>query len=716
MSWFRRPAGEPPVVSVLRRDGGPAVGAAALLSPDRVLTCAHVVNDALGRAPRSTRRPDGEVVEVAFCQGERRVKAHVEVWVPERPRPGGTWHGDVCVLLLAEPAPPGAEPVVWADMAEGDDLRAWHGSGYQVTFADVEAKRLDDGLGFVDGALSGAAIGPGHSGGPLLRRADHRAVGLVAGELRPPAGPLQSGHVVRRAWGLPWQSIRAELTAAGADEVLAVCHGDRREPADALVGAELLTVLRELMPLPAERAEHARQLAADLGLDTPQDDSAPRPEELAELLLGTARALPTLSESLATRSRARPGHLDSLLRLGTAIPAAGLLSRHEYAVLAERLRTVVARDAGLPGRAAQAALRFTPLPPVLCTAALRPDQLDEAITALESYAYEPGPDGITRMPPLLHWAEFVAAGLTEAERDLRDWSDRVCARLGVHRAALAERRADAERWARSATPPVSRLLVRLTPESGSPDLLRCRLWQRTCDGSVRRLDTAAGDTPLTSAEAAELIRVGAERSYDPARSAPPAVDVEVTRAWLHLPVDQWDGGSPNEYLPSQPLGVSFQLTLLCPEMSRRVPDRDAHRRRRWGDGHRRSLVVDASCADGPRLARLLAGGSHYTTNHVVVNGSPEQREQMLNVCLALGVPVVLWDRDAEGHEHADRLAPLAPTGALTDLPERVREFRSRPERPSASPALVWDVGTWDGLATEGHGPQQIDPDEGVRAP
>ncbi|MEV7241805.1 trypsin-like peptidase domain-containing protein [Streptomyces sp. NPDC093248] len=705
---------------MLRHDGKLAVGAAALLSLDRAVTSAHVVNEALGLNSRNTLRPDGAVVELAFFLGERRVKAQIEAWLPERPRPGGTWHGDLCVLSLAEPAPPGAEPVVWADMCEGDAVRAWHGSGHSVTFADVEVKRIDDGLGFVDGVLAGAAIGPGHSGGPLLRRADHRVVGLVAGDMRPQQGPLDARHTVRRAWGVPWQVIRDELVSAGADEVLAACRSDPADEfsdglPDELIRLELLSVLRNLMPSPTQRAEHARHLAAEFGLGTPHDDSAPRLEELAALLLGTSRALPSLSESLASRDGLRPEPFDALLRLGAAIPASGLLSRYEYAMLAERLRAVVARDAGLPGRAAQAALRYTPLPAVLCTAALRHDQVDEAISALEAHPREPGPDGLTRMPPLLHWIEFVAAGLHEAGEELRKWSTRVCSRLGVHQAALLERRDDAAQWARSATPQVSRLLVRLTLQSGSPGLLRCRMWQRTADGSVRRLDNSVGDAPVTFAEAAELIRVGAERSYDPARSAPPAIDVEVERAWLHLPVDQWDGGTSNEYLPSQPLGVSFQVTLLCPEMSRRVPDRDAHRRRRWGDGHRRSLVVDPSCSDAQRFARLLTAGSHYTANHVVLHGSPDEREKLLNVCLALGVPVVLWDRDAEGHEHADRLAPLAPAGALNEVPERLRDFRAAQECPSPSPALVWDVGMWDDLAPEAHRSLQIDPDEGASA-
>ncbi|MEV7193572.1 hypothetical protein AB0N81_17445 [Streptomyces sp. NPDC093510] len=738
MGWFKAAQGPPPVVAVLGRHGDAAVGAAALLSPGRALTCAHVVNEALGRPPLSGTRPADEVLQVGFDRRTVRIKAQIEVWVPPR-RSSAAWEGDLCVLMLAEPAPAGAEPVVWTEMAEGQSLRAWHGCGEPITFADTVLKLLDGDVGYLDGPLSGAAIGPGFSGGPLWTDAGDSAAGLVVGQLGQPDAPAQPGRTLRRTWALSWQAVREQLYAAGAAAVVDDCRTLRAAPQDDPLGdpsgeplrAELSELLRSLLPDPAVRAEHARRLATELGLAVPTDGSAPRAEELTAVLLTRHRALPTLSESLLTAGPygARPERLTTLLGTGRAIEAAGLLSRGEYAFLEEHLTRVVVADPTLPARAAQEALRYTPLPAALCTARLSVTALGQVIADLEEYQ-DGGcvPAGTPRVPALVHLVEFVAAAAGGPVGEaLGRWSERVCARLGVHPAARDQRRADAARWAGARTPQVTRLLARLTrvsPEGEGTEpaeRYRCRLWQEHEGGTVRRLETGAGDAPLTPEQVGALIREGAERSGD----GQPAVAVEVDRAGLHLPVDEWDAGSPNEFVPSLPLGASFPLTLRCPEMSRRVPRRDPEHRRRWGDGHGRPLVIDPSCADGRQVAALLSS-THRDANHVVLHGPPTLRAQLLDLCLALGVPVVLWDREAEGHDHADRLDPLAPTGQLYELPFRVHRFRASalpdPTGLLARPSLVWeDSARQDGTVGD-HEPTLTDPDtprplsdEGVRS-
>ncbi|MFE0173408.1 hypothetical protein ACFWZ2_13905 [Streptomyces sp. NPDC059002] len=730
MGWFKGAEGPPPVVAVLGRDGDAAVGAAALLSPGRALTCAHVVNEALGRPLLSGTRPADEVLQVGFARRTVRIKAQIEVWVP--PRHGAAaWQGDLCVLHLAEPAPAGADPVVWTDMTEGQSLRAWHGCGEPITFADTVLKLLDGQLGYLDGPLSGAAIGPGFSGGPLWTDSGDSAAGLVVGRLGQPDA-AHPGQTLRRTWALPWQTVREQLYAAGAGDVVDDCRTLRGTPQDDPLAAELTSLLHSLLPDPVVRAEHARRLAAELGLAVPSDGSAPRVEELTAVLLERPRALPTLSESLLTAGPhgARPDHLTALLGTGRAVEAAGLLSRREHAFLEEQLRRVVLHDPTLPARAAQEALRYTPLPSALCTARLPVSALGQVIADLEEYQ-DGGrvPAGTPRVPALVHLVEFIAAAAGGHVGDaLGRWSERVCARIGVHPAARDQRRADAAHWAGARTPPVTRLLARLTraePDGEGTERAeryRCRLWQQHADGTVRRLETTTGDTPLTPEQVGALIREGAERSGD----GLPAVDIEVDRAALHLPFDEWDAGSPNEFVPSLPLGASFPLTLRCPEMSRRVPRREGEHRRRWGDGHGRPLVIDPSCADGRQVAALLSS-THRDANHVVLHGPPALRAQLLDLCLALGVPVVLWDREAEGHDHAHRLEPLAPTGRLHELPGRLHRFRAAtlpdPAGCLARPSLVWEDLVWQDRAGSDHEPRLTDPDapprplsdEGVRS-
>ncbi|CAL9313912.1 nSTAND1 domain-containing NTPase [Streptomyces sp. SudanB52_2052] len=93
-------------VQVMGADGHIG-GLGAVIAPTLVLTCAHVVLDALGLPERRQERPDGLVrVTLVLREGES-VEAVVRDWAPVRAN--GT--GDVAVLSLARPLPE-ARPVV----------------------------------------------------------------------------------------------------------------------------------------------------------------------------------------------------------------------------------------------------------------------------------------------------------------------------------------------------------------------------------------------------------------------------------------------------------------------------------------------------------------------------------------------------------------------------------------------------------------------------
>jgi hypothetical protein len=92
---------------VLRAGGGVA-GAGVLIDGRHVLTCAHVVNQALGRARREQQPPDeDEKVEVDFVEAEAGplgARMADGGWVPIGPGGGG----DVAVLEFAVDLPRGA--------------------------------------------------------------------------------------------------------------------------------------------------------------------------------------------------------------------------------------------------------------------------------------------------------------------------------------------------------------------------------------------------------------------------------------------------------------------------------------------------------------------------------------------------------------------------------------------------------------------------------
>ncbi|MFI9047334.1 trypsin-like peptidase domain-containing protein [Streptomyces sp. NPDC053427] len=677
---------------------GKEAGAAVLLTPRQVLTCAHVVNDALGVRPLTADRPAADGLDVVFhtVGAPRRTVARVIVWVPPRRVPSGVWHGDLCVLELTEPAPAQARSAVWLEMAEGQAVRAWGPDGKAGSFADTEVKLVDEGIYYLDGALSGAAIAPGFSGGPLWSRHDPAVVGLVVAH-RETHGALASQQVVRRSWALPWQTIRAELRAAGADDLIERCLA--RDPVLGDPVRDMLGhALWELLGDPVTRADHARRLAAQLGYSSPADKSAPSVEELVDLLTTTERALATLTESLASAHPAgqRPQALDQLLAAGRLSDTARLLSVSEHRNLIGKLSQVAASDPALLPRAAREALRYTPLPAVLRGAVLPPEGVDAALSELE--ALPDGdllPDGGPSVPALLKLIEFTAAGLTPPLREeLRTWSERVARRLGIHKAALAQRRADAAAWAVQRPPTVTRIVAQISTFASDPSgRHRCRLWQVQGEGTPVPVFTEESG-PSTTARIGQLIRQAAERAEMESGQEVKDVDILVDREGLHLPVDEWDAGNAIEWLPGEPLGVGYRVALRCPDITNHNPKHAHMLRARWLDfDATEPLIVDEKTSDPKQLHSRLRT-SHERTGQVVLHGPSLAGKILLEICLACGVPVILWDRAAQSHADAHHLDEVSPHGPLFQLPERVRTFRGKiwadPERHRARPSLVWE--------------------------
>jgi hypothetical protein len=719
MGWFRRRTSPGSRTALLRDDGVGAAGAAALLSPHRVLTCAHVVNDALGRDLFSTDRPKPDrALDIAFHGSGTtgRGTARLALWLPPQRRSSAiVWDGDLAVLELDEPAPDWTRPVVWREMAEGLELRAWHGGGESITYADVVVGLADDGHCYVDGRLEGAAIGPGYSGGPLWVASDSTVAGLVVAQVMPDRSPLGSQSTVRRGWVLPWQSVRDELARAGAGDILGECavvSPGRDSPQKASGTSRLLVpALRALLDDPVRRADHCRVLAAGIGCAPPPDDapSAPALDELATLLLTEDRAMATLSESLAPTVREHPGGrqaLNGLLALGRVQENVRLLSVDEHQQLLAALRKVTAADPALIPRAAREALRFLTLPgPLACAARLPEAEIDGVVLSLEDCPDGPAPDaGCSPVPALLRLAAFVAAAAgADCSTALHNWCDRVAGRLGIPRAALAERRADAAAWASHRPSPVARIVTRLS-EAGpdAPGHYRCAIRLIRGDGSTTPVATPNG--PLSPEDIGRLIRDTAGDCPDAGDDPATRVDVVVGRDGLQIPVDAWDTGDEfGDAFPELPelgelrlpLGTRYQVALRCPDMRRRTRDGEGEMRRRWAAEDPGALVVDQPSITARQLFEQLKT-PYRNIARVVLHGPPRQRDPLLAVCLAMGVPVVLWDRAAESFEDADRLGAIDPTGPLHRLPQRLQDFRAAvfgsAQASPARPALVWDDG------------------------
>ncbi|MGH3244960.1 MAG: trypsin-like peptidase domain-containing protein, partial [Trebonia sp.] len=94
--------------SVLRVRGtsGGAIGVGVLIGMRAAVTCAHVVNAALGRSAREESAPSDVIIEVDFpLLGLVPTQASVTGWAP--PPPAGD---DIAVLTFLAQAPEGARP------------------------------------------------------------------------------------------------------------------------------------------------------------------------------------------------------------------------------------------------------------------------------------------------------------------------------------------------------------------------------------------------------------------------------------------------------------------------------------------------------------------------------------------------------------------------------------------------------------------------------
>ncbi|MFF3859536.1 AAA family ATPase [Streptomyces sp. NPDC002209] len=100
--------------------GGRPVGGAFLAAPEHLLTCAHVVNMALGSDGGSSRHPRGTLtVDFPLVAPGVRVTARVDHWVP----PGESAPEDIAGLRLVDPPPSAATPAALVDARETFDLR-----------------------------------------------------------------------------------------------------------------------------------------------------------------------------------------------------------------------------------------------------------------------------------------------------------------------------------------------------------------------------------------------------------------------------------------------------------------------------------------------------------------------------------------------------------------------------------------------------------------
>ena len=235
------------VVRVLDTNGN-TVGVGVLVGPREILTCAHVVNAALGRDRRAEVQPLGEVV-VKFVMGDGLpLRAQVDCWWPP-PRSGATGD-DIAGLVLTSPAlPTGIGPARLAanppEPAQVVDVFGYPREPPRPSGTWVEATvrgRVGDRLLHLDSTLDSALrIQPGFSGSPVYDRSTGRVVGLLA--IAPPAASGErdsyAGHSRRSAVAGLAEDLRSATGsghARGVSELVVLHVSDLQFGRDRLFG------------------------------------------------------------------------------------------------------------------------------------------------------------------------------------------------------------------------------------------------------------------------------------------------------------------------------------------------------------------------------------------------------------------------------------------------------------------------------------------------
>lgn len=159
------------------------------------------------------------------------------------------------------------------------------------------------------------------------------------------------------------------------------------------------------------------------------------------------------------------------------------------------------------------------------------------------------------------------------------------------------------------------------------------------------------------------------------------------RGSLNLPVDEWEARDPDEIVPGV-LGVEYPLVVHCPELLRRHGRFMSHWRTRWNRLDSGRTVVVSESMDRDAVYSTLV--NQLDTVRVSVDVPPGPRDGIVQICLALGIPVVVWDRGRDGASHVvEHMADVA----TRELPDGVRGYRanamaSPPEFPGR-PVLAW---------------------------
>ena len=627
---------------------GATVGSGFLIGTSTVLTCAHVVSDAIRTRPGSRPR-DYVALDLPAFQQQRQAGVIPGGWFPGH-------DPDLAVLTLQGPALRTDPP----RMRAGDPgavavpLPQW-----QLPVADWTERA-------------------GYSGMPCLDSAGGEIVGMVtSGD---PGTPELSWRV------LP-ASVIAGYWPPAADPVALAASSAARSAGIGLAIRDVGAVVEALLDFPDLRDQRLRSLYIDLiaertGVTADLERYPDARRDLWSLAAWCSRAFGGFTELLAVIRDFHPASVEAeaLIELVERVAPPPLL-RHEERASLEAL----ARDASRRV-VVESATEAMGVPPAFATDAAG----DEAsiVRWLEDGMPPPG-----QAPPVVEFAARLAeSSLVGYQRArLRRWVDGVTGRLGTPapQAATAVE-------AVALGGPALYLTFQVAEDFHDRGTYQLRAWSQR-RGRQRHV-IYLGDELLPLAEVkAEVGRLAQQAIPDPVAGDDTFVEFVLPDSLLNLPVEHWRVGSGAQ---ARSLGETYPVVVRSLE---HPPD--PLLRAIWAERWRHLIdasdhapahdIVRAPFLDVARpedeWARELRRIANYAVPYLDNADSPQ-----LRAAVRAGVPVVVWSRKPDGDVPEARLPEELDEGSPTDLPLILRRLRQQAAGSDASGhvghrmAIIWD--------------------------
>ncbi|MEQ9623126.1 trypsin-like peptidase domain-containing protein [Coleofasciculus chthonoplastes] len=203
---------------------GFVVGAGFLVSPNYVLTCAHLVAQALTISPNTPDVPTGLIdLDFPLIAPGQKIKARVEFWQPVNPAVAGE---DIAGLKLENECPPGVQPVrlvtaddVWQHPVRVFGFPSGHHDGVWAT--GVLRGELGNGWIQMEAVtVTGYRVEPGFSGAPVWDETLSGVVGMAVAAERQREGVKAAfmipTKVLSQTWSVLGQWVQTATTSKPA--------------------------------------------------------------------------------------------------------------------------------------------------------------------------------------------------------------------------------------------------------------------------------------------------------------------------------------------------------------------------------------------------------------------------------------------------------------------------------------------------------------------